>query len=130
MHTLTLSLGANCGNRHDSITLALEWLKSQLMSFEQSDIYETPAVNRSDAPKSPLAERKYLNAVARGKTDLSPEDFEAKIKAFEIEHGRDAQSRLDNRVPIDIDIVICDDEILRPWDYQQLFFRNGFISLT
>lgn len=119
---LTLCLGSNCGDRVASVAEALEWIEMHLEDPAASAIYETPAYGHEGAP--------YMNAVAEGYLPASMlTTFEKECKIYETAHGRDAEARLENRVPIDIDIVVAGEDILRPTDYRCSFFRRGLSML-
>lgn len=120
--SLTLCLGANCGQRRETLEEALAWLSTRLAHFRCSDIYETPAYGYDGAP--------YLNTVAVGTLKYSLSQFEAECKRYELEHGRDADARRLNLVPIDIDIVIAGTKILRPGDYRCSFFQIGYSKVN
>lgn len=121
MVSLVLSVGSNTGDRRNSVTSAVEWLKKILIDFNCSDIYETPCVKMTGSH--------YMNCVVRGKFHGELSLLDNKIKDYEKAMGRDEISRSQNLVPIDIDIVIAEGEILREWDYNQKFFQQGFMKL-
>lgn len=120
---VVIGLGANCGNRRKSVAKAIEWLRSMLSDTEASEIYETPPYGHAGAP--------YMNAVVIGihTRGDSLGDFECECKRYEIEYGRDELARSRNLVPIDIDIVMVGDEILRPADFSRSFFQIGYKQL-
>lgn len=127
--SVTLCLGSNFGHRRENIEEALAWLSRQLTGFRESHIYETPAYGHVDGAP-------YFNAVAIGIVPLDSftaaerlNFFEAQCKRYEFEHGRDAEARRNNNVPIDIDIVIAGKKILRPGDYCRSFFQIGYNAL-
>lgn len=100
---------------------AVKWLSSILSDFEVSPFYRTLPVNGGS--------KDYINAVARGYTDMCQDAFNERIKRFEILSGRDDTCRERGLVPIDIDIVICNGEVVREWDFRQKFFQKGFLEL-
>ena len=76
------------------------------------------------------ADARYsLNAVFEFETDMDIAGLHGLCKSIELEYGRDMTSRLHNRVPLDIDIVIADGEILRPRDYAQEYFQSGYTEI-
>lgn len=100
----------------------MEWLESLLGCFKASRLYRTPDVKGSGIY--------YVNAVVQGETDLDQETLDALFKAYELACGRNAEARKHGIVPIDIDIVMWDSEIIRAWDYRQVFFRIGYSELA
>ena len=102
--TVYLGLGANLGNRERNITRAIEILGEQVAVDMVSRIYESPAMYRTEEPR-------YLNAVCRGTTPLSPEDLLTFVKEIEASMGRVGTERNAPR-PLDIDILYYDDLVV------------------
>lgn len=121
-HIVTLGLGANVGDREMSLLRAIETLKSALEDIKASKLYETLAVGKA-------AYGTYLNAVVEGKCSMSKEALESYLKKMEYDFGRDSEARERGDVPLDVDIVLFDAEIVRPRDFSQSFFRIGYESL-
>lgn len=117
-----ISLGSNCGNRGEAVGRALEWLSGMMGSFVCSEIYETPACGHTGNP--------YINAVAAGFTCLSLQEFDSELKEYEIRNGRDLAARAQGLVPIDLDIVISGEDVLRPVDFSRSFFQIGYRAIT
>ncbi|MFG6428015.1 2-amino-4-hydroxy-6-hydroxymethyldihydropteridine diphosphokinase [Lepagella muris] len=126
MHTqdisVVLSLGSNCGDRERSVGEAMTWLSGILGDYMESEIYETLPVGHSGA--------NYMNAVVSGSYPGSLSDLEMACKEYERSCGRDEESRREKRVPVDVDIVMADGEILRSRDYACSFFQQGYRQLT
>lgn len=118
---VVLSLGSNFGDRRKAVSDAVKWLSCLLEGFVASGIYETKAVGH-DGPD-------YMNAVVAGRSSVSLQELEKLCKDYESLHGRDAESRLHRRVPIDIDIVIADEVVLRQQDFRHDFFQVGYRTL-
>lgn len=140
MHRYTLSIGSNEGDRRKNVEEAIEWLSQLFIGVTVSGIYETPSVpvnNPQPQPPQPPeggvtqpGNSPYLNAVIRGYSPMRVPEMENVLKAYELSHGRDEESRRLHRVPIDIDIVCCDACILRRWDYKQSFFLTGYHQIN
>lgn len=113
-----LSIGSNCGTRDRNISSAVAMLQSMMEDMRISGLYETPDVGGGSS--------RYMNAVAEGFTDLSIEDCTATLKKLEFSLGRDEETRKRGEVPLDIDIVIWDGKVIRPWDFRQQFFTIGY----
>ena len=118
MSELVISVGSNYGDKVKSVEEAVSWLSSFLFDFKSSGIYKTPAVGNSSG--------EYINCVVSGIFSGKTEEFNEICKVFEIESGRNEERRKRGEVPIDIDIVIADCEIVKNWDYNQEFFKRGF----
>lgn len=120
---VVISLGSNCGDRHQAVADAILWLERELENVKVSDIYETPAYGQPEGH--------YMNAVVCGtlSQDLTVDNLEQQCKRYELIHGRDQYARQNNLVPVDIDIVIVDGKILRPKDFDRCFFQIGYSQL-
>ena len=121
MLSVVISVGSNCGDRRANVENALEWLKTILMQCKCSDIYETPCALSSG--------KAYMNAVISGYYEGVGYDLDNRLKMKEHEMGRSKECRENGEVPIDMDIVIENNEVVKEWDYRQKFFRIGYQSL-
>ena len=112
------SVGSNCGDRFDHVEKGLKWLSDLLSDFRCSHIYATPDCHGSC--------REYMNAVVSGSTSLTPDELENLCKEYEISSGRDEAARKAGNVPVDIDLVVYDNRILRKKDFSREFFTIGY----
>lgn len=119
---VVLSVGGNCGNRVEAVSEAMAWLATELDTPCSSSVYETKPIGN--------AGNNYMNGVIAGEFDGTVEELSMKCKAYEISHGRDDEARRRGDVPVDIDIVIADDVILRPRDFGCSFFQQGYSELN
>lgn len=120
MHTYILSLGSNCCA--ENVEKAILWLKMTFIMSDSSSLYQTPPAKGDGLP--------YTNAVVSVNSEKSIEELNAMFKTYERNVGRDDDCRRTQCVPIDIDIVLCNGEIIRQWDYRQTFFRIGYDMLN
>lgn len=118
------SLGSNFGDRSRNVASAIEWLAGFLTDLAVSDIYETPAYGHNGSP--------YMNAVVRGRLRQSGglQTLQQACKEYELLNGRDGEARKNNRVPIDIDIVMAGETILRETDFSRGFFQQGYRQIS
>lgn len=112
------SIGSNCGDRLNNVREGLNWLSQYLYGFKSSSIYPTPDCQGGV--------KIYFNAVACGTTQLSAALLIQMCKQYELSHGRDQEKRLSGDVPIDIDLVVFNDSVLRPNDFKREFFKIGY----
>ncbi len=119
MIRLVVSIGSNMQDGAVRVQTAIVWLQHQLTSVQVSHIYATVACNGIGAD--------YFNAVLVGDYDGTLTDIEPTIKGYEIQAGRKAN---DTAVAIDIDIVMCDNQVLRQWDYNQRYFKIGYATIN
>lgn len=120
-NAITICIGSNCGDRLAAISSAITGCRHFLNECKVSDIYETPEIHGKGAP--------YLNAVLSGRCDKDFAEMQASFKQMEIDCGRDELCRQQGRVPLDIDIVIWNSDIVRPSDFAQSFFQLGYSQL-
>lgn len=121
MHLVYLSLGANCGTREQVLEDVLRILSSEFRNLTHSGLYETP-----DYHGGP---RCYVNAVVKAYTSLSPQSLECRAKELELRFGRTPEARLAGDVPLDIDLVVYDNTIVKPRDFNRSFFSFGYSKL-
>lgn len=120
---VVIGLGSNHGDRYASLNRAINCLSQVLENFRCSNFYETPAIGQNTSGT-------YLNAVISADTTLPMQELDGLLKQLEIEAGRDEMARRRGEVPLDLDIVIYADTIVRPRDYAQSFFRIGYWQLS
>lgn len=122
MVSVVISIGSNCGEREANVKRAIEWLKTILIEPECSEIYETPCALKGN--------KTYLNAVISGFYSGVGYELDDMLKIKEHEWGRSAECRERGEVPVDMDIVIENNEIVKDWDYNQKFFQIGFGQIS
>lgn len=120
MKEVVLSVASNVESRRQMMADALDWLTGVLAPLRCSMLYTTQALHGDST---------YLNAVVSGYCDMPFEELHAMFKQHEVDAGRTEEMRSKHFVPIDIDIVIYDGEILKPKDYGQEFFKKGWDEL-
>lgn len=121
MNTLILSIGANSPDREWQMTHAIKRMKQIFKKTVISDIYEVPAHNGIDAP--------YLNAVMIASTLMSMEEVVAVLKQWETVCGRTPASKQQGVIPIDLDIVVWNEDVVRPIDYSREYVSRGIAHL-
>jgi len=118
MNCATLSIGSNSADRNAQMRQCLKWLKCTFDVVACSSLYCSPAVNGRDP--------EYINAVATINTQLQHDELKAKVKQYERSCGRTDLSKMQGSIPIDIDIVIWNGSVVRPKDYSQQYFIQGW----
>lgn len=121
LYPCTISLGSNSYDRESKIKEGIEILKGYLSNAQVSSIYETNASNGTDMP--------YLNAVIHGETSHAPDEIVGHLKHLEKEAGRTPELKREGIVPLDLDLIIYDNRILRPEDFQKHYFNKGYRQL-
>lgn len=115
-HLVTLCIGSNCGDRAANIASAIERIGSVAASVWLSPLCESADITG----RGPS----YLNRVLKCTTALELSDFRDRIATFEAAGGRLPASKASGNMPIDIDIVVWDGEVLSPSDYASDYFRQ------
>lgn len=121
MTEVAISLGSNTEDAHEQILASLNWLGNVLNEMRSSDVYTTPALHGDSI---------YTNAVAIGNTNVPLETLKAMLKQHEADCGRNEETRAMHQVPIDLDVVIYGDEVVKEKDFQKEYFQIGFRSLS
>ena len=116
-----ISLGSNLPIAEAEAKLAAA--QSFLRDLLSDDIlfssqYSTPGVG-SGVGKT------YVNSVAFGLTSLTEEQIIPALKAYEIDNGRDLETKRQGIVPIDIDLLIFGENIIKPRDLSQSYVTRG-----
>ena len=121
MNRYVISIGSNSADRDIQLAKAIDWLSSIAKSIKASSVYCTESINHVD--------NEYMNAVAVCESEHSHNDLNDMLKQYEINCGRSKESKLNGVIPIDLDIVIANDIILRPVDYNREYFKIGWNEL-
>lgn len=120
MHSYLISLGSNTPDASQQLQQAFWWLASTGLLRKVSHIYTTPDIKNPQAPP-------YHNAVALVECDREPDAMNALTKGYEHSMHREHGT---GRVIIDLDVVTCDDDVLRPRDYTATYFVIGLHALA
>jgi 2-amino-4-hydroxy-6-hydroxymethyldihydropteridine diphosphokinase len=99
-----IGLGSNLGNRRANMAMALRMLAPLVRVEVVSPLYESAPQPRADQPN-------FLNAAARVITGLTPQLLLRHLLTIERDIGRRPSPRWSPR-PIDLDIVLFDDQVL------------------
>jgi 2-amino-4-hydroxy-6-hydroxymethyldihydropteridine diphosphokinase len=99
-----VGLGSNVGDRGAELAAAVEGLRDHGVEVEAvSSLYETEPVGEI------LDQPDFLNAVARVRTDLEPEELLDVCKRIEAERGRDFEAPRHSPRPVDLDLLLLGD---------------------
>lgn len=116
-----LAIGSNCGDREENILKGLSLLSLYCSIVRKSEIFESADIQGHG--------QQYLNMVLEVKTVSDAFNFNNEIKRIEKTIGRDEHARAKGEVPVDIDIVIWENTIVRPTDYHSDYFKRGLEGL-
>lgn len=100
-----IALGSNLGNRLAHLRMAVRALKDLGDVEAVSPVYETEPVGYADQPR-------FLNAVARLRTELPPHELLARLLEIERQAGR---VRTFPNAPrtLDLDLILYDDMVIK-----------------
>ncbi len=103
-----IGIGCNLGNREQHIEDALDSLKqlAQNGSVSCSPLYET-------APMGPQDQPDYVNAVCAFDSHLPPLELLAELQRIETKHGRNRDAERWTARPLDLDLLLYGDEVIR-----------------
>ena len=125
LHRFVLTLGSNSEpDKHLSLAQAvLRALAVECLTF-------SPA--RQSAPISfGLSDALFTDQVAVGETSMDLDTFAAELKALEYCTGRTPEQRKAHpeAIPVDIDLITWDREILKPRDVSRPYLIEGLLEL-
>lgn len=121
-NAVVLSIGSNSADREAQMTNCIAWLRGIATLTKLSSVYNSPASNGKDPD--------YLNAVAEIATALTHPELTKLLKDYERQCERTPQSKSLGSIPIDIDIVMWNGEVLRQKDFAQYYFAKGWDEIN
>lgn len=122
MNSIVISIGSNSRDRQWQVEHAIEWLNKHLANTHVSSIYNSEADNGRDPD--------YLNAVMKGNCKHDFDTVMKKVKEYENVCGRTPASKLTGNIPMDLDIIIWNDEVVRPVDFEKDYFQKGWKEIN
>ncbi len=123
MNLFLVTLGSNTDEGEKLISLAIEQIKTLSVDAEFSSVYKSVAEGHS-------ASKEYFNSVGIVSTDKSLSFWEEFFKQQEQLNGRDSEARKNHIVPLDIDITIWNQEVIRPANLKMNYIKKGLRQLT
>jgi len=121
MNRFVISLGSNSSDRYEKMNMTIERLNLLLNIESASSVYETLPWGGGD--------KSYINCVMAGTTAMDKECLIEMAKNWEKQCGRDEEAKKQGIVPIDLDIVIWNDIVLRPKELNRDYFTTGYRQL-
>lgn len=117
-HTCLLCMGSNLDARLH-LKNAEKALQRLFPEIEWGEIVET-------APEKIDNGQPFLNRAARFRTSLGMADVRSILKQIERTNGRTPASKKEGRIPLDIDLLSYDQQVLKPEDWQKEYVRLAF----
>ena len=123
MNQAIIGLASNRTDGNILLQQAIEILTHTSVSVKFSTCYST-------APVGTHSKNDYWNCVGIVESELDFEKLKQHYKEMEKDAGRQPDSKQTGDVPLDIDIVVWNEKIIRPRDYEQDYFQKGLIQLN
>lgn len=121
MNNIVISIGSNAPGRNRLVEECIGFLKEKFPDARFSRVYNTAAANGRDAD--------YLNAVMESTCRDDFDTVKTSLKLYEASQGRTPKSKASGVVPIDLDIVVWNGEVVRQRDFGQQYFQIGWKQL-
>lgn len=121
MNHFVVSIGSNSLDKDKRVNECFKWLEKSYRSCIFSTSYITKALNGKDFD--------YVNAVASFDSDKELDLIVKELKDYERLCGRTPQCKINGSIPIDIDVVVYNREILRKKDFDCDYFQLGWKQL-
>lgn len=122
-HQCVISIGSNTADAVCRVMEALYSLSSlsETSAVVSSNYYTTPSYNGNG--------NDYTNMVVSLSVDMDYETFGGYTKELEIEAGRTPEMKGSGVVPLDVDIVVWDGDIIRTDDFSRIHFTIGYKAI-
>lgn len=122
LHTVFITLASNI-RQMENISLALD--KLQKLPIEQVSV---STISYYKPINFPYKSDDFANCVVRFVTKLNSSTLIELCHEIENNLGRNLKVKREapEKISIDIDIIIYDDEIIRRKDYERQYFIDGF----
>lgn len=121
MNRFVLGVGSNSSDRQWQMENAVKWIKEKFSNVKASSLYETRAANGRD--------ENYLNLVLRADCNMSLEKTIELLKQYETICGRTPASKMVGVIPMDLDIVVWNGNVIRPDELDYPYFSRGYHEL-
>ncbi len=113
-----ISMGSNA-NRTENIKRVTEILQANYPGSR----FSTPEI--TDPIDLPEGAKAFLNLVAMVPTNLEKDEFVAQLKGIENDLGRDDDDDEDGIIPIDLDLIKWNDDVIKPRDFMRPYMVAG-----
>lgn len=123
MNQLLISLGSNMPCGEENMEAAIEEIRAKATFAQFSSMYDTDPVGLH-------RHARYKNCVGQLHSPKSFEEWKALFKNLEQAAGRNDELRAQGNVPLDIDIVIWNEEVMRPRDLSAEYLQQGLQEIA
>ena len=122
MNNAIIGLASNRNEGENILRQTIEKLSRNFRSARFSDCYLTD-------PVGSCSKRMYWNCTGIIETDLEQDTLKNLFKTMEREAGRMSDCKQTGDIPLDIDIVVWNNNVVRPRDWEQPYFQTGLKQL-
>ena len=122
MNKAIVGIGSNIVEARLSVEECCNLLMSMVEEVKFSSVYETEAVGSLPQPN-------YHNCVGVISTTRPFEEMKQLLKDMEREAGRLPEHKAEGKVIIDIDIVVWNNEVIKPTDLTRTYMTIGMEEL-
>ena len=134
MHSILLSLASN-HEQEKNLGEAREALAQVLVSPDYTPAILTEPYGKkqsSSSHLSPLTSHpsKYLNQLVSAQTSLDCDELILRLKEIEKAQGRDDEARRQGLVPIDLDLLLYDQQRFHLRDWQRPYIQQLLPELS
>lgn len=123
MAQVLISIGSNTTEKHNILTQIIETIGQISHIIAHTPIFDTPAEGCSSSTP-------YANALILASLDENYDILREKFKQWEIDYGRTHQLKQQGIIPLDIDIIMWDNTILKERDMQMNYMKTGLKILN
>lgn len=117
-HSIILSLGTNVSDGIDTLCKAEQTLRSWIKLDSCSRMLKNPAIGMKEGTND------FYNMLIKTKTTLPLQDIMLLVKKLESMMGNTTQLRSMGIIRMDMDIIIWDDEIIKPNDTEREYYKT------
>ena len=123
MNKIIVGIGSNVVDAKERVEECCRLLSQISIESRFSSVYETEAVGTLPQPN-------YHNCVGVLSVIQSFDELKQKFKEMEREAGRMPEHKAEGKVIIDIDIVVWNNDIIRPTDLARSYMTIGMEELN
>ena len=121
MPSYLICIGSN-DNKEANLLLARNQLTALFPSIRFAEEVETaPFLLSNPAP--------FNNQVAQFHSNEGTTQVKARLKEIEQLAGRLPTDKAQEKIVLDIDLLMCDDQVLKPQDMEREYIKQGLASL-
>lgn len=123
MNRAIIGIGSNIPTAKQRVEECCADILKMVSEVQFSSIYETVAVGSLPQPN-------YHNCVGVITTSATFEELKLRLKEYERQAGRLPEHKAEGKVIIDIDIVVWNNDVIKPTDLARSYMTIGMKELN